>query len=719
MTPSLALLQDELSVDAPVEIERRERVLDEIFARWRLDSTPDALAELEKHPELGRSRSVILELACEEFWLRADRGEAPPLREFLERFPGYSTGLQRILAIESQLVAASPARFERRDWPAVGSIYRGFRLQERLGCGAFSCVYMAQDTSLADRRVVLKLTTLPGNEPEALGKLRHAHIVPVYAYFPPDSDAPAALVMPFLGRATLEDLLDRIRLEPRVPASADVIRRTAAADPSTAGTAVKSGRESFVDAVLRLVHGLCLGLAEAHGQGLLHLDIKPSNVLLADDGTLKLLDFNLTRVAGKTDSVGLGGTLPYMSPEQLLSATGAAAADLDSRSDLFSLGVVLYELLTGRHPFGPLDPAEPSPVTADLLRQRHRRDVTPVRELNPLVNPGCARLIESCLAYDPAERPCDALALAAGLQAERRWPSKVRRLRIRYPRIATAAVATGLLLLGAAAAGWSQYPDYNERCFARAVDAAREGRLADSVNLLTAGLEYAPADEDSRLLLAQCLAGEKRLDEAIAEFQTLAGGPHAVEARSGLIYCFVLRNNLENALRVANTESSHPLTPADLNNLALIHIQHHEHEAARSLLDQAIALQPNSVTVRANRATTDLYRARTIKGYLPTVGILDVEHALRQKEYGNLYYLLAQLQFASEPDTPEVRRRVEATFVTAVRHGYPIDNIKSLPAFADLPDQVPEKHAVEEQSSRSFSLLIAPLESRLLAGDGM
>src|SRR5262249_27802611 len=109
-------------------------------------------------------------------------------------------------------------------------------------------------------------------------------------------------------------------------------------------------RGAFQDGALHLAVQLADALAFVHAQGVLHGDLKPSNVLLGPDGRPRLLDFNLSAdVQAAYDQ--LGGTATYMSPEQLRSSNPAAAG-FDDRSDIFSLGVVLYELLCGRHPFG-------------------------------------------------------------------------------------------------------------------------------------------------------------------------------------------------------------------------------------------------------------------------------------------------------------------------------------------------------------------------------
>lgn len=710
MTPPIVTLPAMSSVaalDTQADIERRERILDDIFARWRESSTPDALAELENHPELGHSKSVILELACEEFWLRSERGESPSVQEFIRRFPGHSTGLNRFLAIGSQLDVVASFRPERREWPTIGTVYRGFRLQERLGRGAFSCVYLAEDTSLADRQVVLKLTTLPGNEPEALGRLRHNNVVPVYAYYPPESAAVAMLVMPYCGRTTLEDLLDRIRLEPELPYSMRVLSEfiTDVANQGGRNIASRLLNQPFVEAALRLTHGLCLGLAEAHEQQLLHLDIKPSNVLLANDATLKLLDFNLTQVTDQMPTSAMGGTLAYMSPEQQRTICNHTVGILDARSDLYSLGIVLYELLTARHPFGPLDPTESAKVTADLLQQRRLHGVRSIREFNPWVNESCARLIESCLAEDPNDRPPSARALAQKLAAELRWPAKARRLRIRYPRGAYTVATAVLLFVVGVAYGASQYPEYDERCYLRACAAAREGRWVDAIGLLTSGLDFDSTHDVSRLMRARCLAAAGRDDEAIADFQALERGSFAVAARSGLIYCFIKLNKLDDAVKVANSDlTRQELTSADLNNLAYGYMYRGDYDAARSYLDRAIALAPDCIQARFNRALTEWKRTKLWPNYSSTAGIRDLEIAVSREKYWEFYFYLTLLHLAGGADAVEARQSAEEALTEAVRCGMPPALFKKVPEFRNLnvlmPQDVPER--------QPFSRLIAP-----------
>src|SRR6185312_1750904 len=129
---------------------------------------------------------------------------------------------------------------------------------------------------------------------------------------------------------------------------------------------------SYVEAVLWLGEQIADGLAHAHERGILHRDLKPANVLLTDDGRPMLLDFNLAedvKARGGAERASVGGTLPYMAPEHIEAFSKTGPWTLDGRCDLFSLGVILYELLTGRHPY-PLHKKRAREAVESMLADR-------------------------------------------------------------------------------------------------------------------------------------------------------------------------------------------------------------------------------------------------------------------------------------------------------------------------------------------------------------
>ena len=316
--------------------------------------------------------------------------------------------------------------------PNVGDDFAGFRLVGELGRGAFGRVYLARQGDLADRAVALKVSTGCFAESQKLARLQHTHIVPVYSFH--RAGQLQAVCMPYFGATTLADVLADIGQRQTLPASGkglvstlnsqrgksgvrppsapvapsraidDPLAMVAPADgPASLTTLRMLEGMTYVQAVLWIGGRLAEGLAHAHERGVLHRDLKPANVLLTDEGQPMLLDFNLSEDVRAAGAAGarVGGTLPYMAPEHLDAYQGKPAA-VDARSDLYSLGVVLYELLTGRTPFdkhgGPLNDALPRMIDDRL------RPLPSARAINPAVTPAVDAILRRCLAPDPARR---------------------------------------------------------------------------------------------------------------------------------------------------------------------------------------------------------------------------------------------------------------------------------------------------------------------------
>jgi serine/threonine protein kinase/tetratricopeptide (TPR) repeat protein len=374
--------------------------------------------------------------------------------------------------------------------PEPGSDFAGFRLIRELGRGAFGRVYLARQGDLADRPVALKVSADVLGEPQTLAQLQHTHVVPIYSAH--QVGGLRAVCMPYFGATTLVDVLHGLRARSAPPESGAAIvdslsslsaaasAATSAADqdpepgapaavpasPGSTASLETLRRLSYVPAVLWIGVRLADGLAHAHERGIIHRDLKPANVLLTDDGQPMLLDFNLAadtkRGAGAAAAL-VGGTLPYMAPEALEALRAARGeASADARGDLYALGVILYELLGGRHPFpihrGPLEEVLPRMI-ADRQSPPRR-----LRVENPAVTPATESIILRCLEPDPARRYREARQLQEDLQRQlddrplRHAPEPSLRERAskwsrRHPRLAVAGVAA--LLIAALVAGYS------------------------------------------------------------------------------------------------------------------------------------------------------------------------------------------------------------------------------------------------------------------------
>jgi tetratricopeptide (TPR) repeat protein len=303
----------------------------------------------------------------------------------------------------------------------AGSIVGPYRLLDRIGRGGMGEVWRAEDTRLG-RKVALKL--LPAElarssqsnarllqEARAASSLDHPNICAIYEVGE-TADHQLYLVMPcYKG----EPLQERIARGPLAVAEAlDIAEQTAR------------------------------GLGEAHRNGIVHRDVKPANLMVTEDGTVKILDFGIAKLAGQDGLTRAGmvvGTLAYMSPEQL------RGEPVDARSDLWSLGVVIYEMLAGRHPF----PGSPAMVVRESILHAEPELLTKVR---PGVSAELAGLVGSLLSKDPAARIPSAESVVAvlrkiaerGSASRREWFGRIAAIRWRLGGL-------GLITFGLVVAG--------------------------------------------------------------------------------------------------------------------------------------------------------------------------------------------------------------------------------------------------------------------------
>ncbi|TAM73584.1 serine/threonine protein kinase [bacterium] len=265
----------------------------------------------------------------------------------------------------------------------IGSVLAGrYRVDSLIGNGGMADVYRGLDATL-DRPVAVKiLTDRSGDirqrflrEARSMARLNHPNIVSVYDAG--ESDGLSYIIMELAEGRTLRDLIDE-------------------------GTSVEHTISLFIE--------LCEALEYAHGQGVIHRDIKPSNVMVLPSGVLKVMDFGLARrttdVSMSSQAGEIVGTISYLPPERFLGRAG------DVAGDLYSLGVVLYELLTGRLPFESADEDLVAIIFAHI-----NQPPRPPRAHTPSIPEALDALVLRLLAKDPAQRPQSAAQTAAELRA--------------------------------------------------------------------------------------------------------------------------------------------------------------------------------------------------------------------------------------------------------------------------------------------------------------
>jgi predicted ATPase len=355
-----------------------DEICDRFEAAWRAGERP----HLEDHlgAVAASDRAALLRyLLAVELSYRNRLGEPPQAAEYRSRFPGDAGVIEAAFAVAGQY----PKGPRAAEWPEVA----GYEVLDLLGRGGMGVVYKARQCSL-DRLVALKfLPEACARDPAWLARFRreartasalnHPHICTIYDTG--ESAGRPYLSMEWVEGQTLETLAGR---RPRVEEWARWLARVAGA------------------------------LATAHAAGVVHRDIKPANLMVRDDGIVKVLDFGLARrlpAHGARDS-GAGDTITdpgtpvgtplYMSPEQ------TRAEPVDAATDIFSLGLVLYELATGQHPFR-------TGTWVGALHAIIAQAPVPPARLNPEIPAPLEALIQQMLDKDPRLRPTAAEVEAA------------------------------------------------------------------------------------------------------------------------------------------------------------------------------------------------------------------------------------------------------------------------------------------------------------------
>ncbi|MFM8291855.1 MAG: serine/threonine protein kinase [Planctomycetia bacterium] len=414
-----------------------------------------------EHPELGEQRSLLLEIIHEDFQLRRQRGEAIDVEAYCTEHPELTSEIRRWcqplgLATTTSLSRAAAIRLPEL---APGETIDDFLLVAALGRGAFATVWLARQVSMG-RMVALKVSADRGEEAVTLAQLDHPHIVRVYDQRRLPERGLRLLYEQFLPGGTLAAVVHRVHRTPVAERSAamllDCVREAAAAAGLDLRGAAGRGWRNWPDTVAAIGIDLARALDHAHAAGVLHRDVKPANVILGADAAPHLADFNTSWLAAHPAAgaaASFGGSMAYMSPEHLEAFDPShprPPEDLDARADLYSLAVLLWELLAGRRPFRDESPAdaELGAVIAGMIARRRRAeiDVSTVGDdaaRGPLVG-----VLRECLAADRDERPASGAAMArrlavclepraAGLlaPARRGWRGLARR----HPFFAVAA----------------------------------------------------------------------------------------------------------------------------------------------------------------------------------------------------------------------------------------------------------------------------------------
>ena len=366
---------------------------------WKQDNPISIESLLQTHPQLEEDEDSLLELIYGEFCVRESLGEQPTADEYCQRFSSVSERLERLLEVHRALDSGMPSfasvqqtvqvsddssvvispelttrvhprpaseQRENRSSAATLGRFGDYHLLNEIDRGGMGVVYRARQIQ-ANRIVALKMI-LAGkfatekelkrfySEAEAAAKLDHPNIVPIYEIGEHDGH-------PFFTMACVDgqNLASRLSQGP-------LAQREAAA----------------------MVREISQAIHYAHQQGIVHRDLKPANILLTKTGQTRITDFGLAKQIGDQNELtvtgDLVGTPSYMSPEQV----NGNSAKVGTQSDIYSLGAILYCLLTGRPPFQ-------AATILETFTQLTQSEPVPPRQLVPTISPDLETICLKCL----------------------------------------------------------------------------------------------------------------------------------------------------------------------------------------------------------------------------------------------------------------------------------------------------------------------------------
>jgi serine/threonine protein kinase len=412
----------------------------DIERRWQHQLEPRAIEQyVAQLPPLGPVGKLPVDVIYEELQARMTGGRPVYQDEVHDRFPAQAQSLLKLLGglaltgsptatyyadtvLEAKKKIQAP---DNRVAPFMslnpGDRLDDFQLLSPLGSGAFARVFLARQVSM-ERLVALKISQHVGSEPQTLAQLDHPHIVRVFDLRQTATPPARLLYMEVVPGGTLQDVIARVRNaydgrpsgQMLLNAVDDRLRAVGTPIPESSSSRDWIEESAWHEVVCRLGAELAEGLSYAHSRGVMHRDIKPANVLLSAEARPKLADFNVSYNGGRADENPedtFGGSLAYMSPEQLEAChplLGGSPRSVREPSDVYALGVVLWELLTGRRPFRDEKAPQEGGSLVRLQRMIETRRQADLKALADELPDDCPASLRSvlvkALAADKADR---------------------------------------------------------------------------------------------------------------------------------------------------------------------------------------------------------------------------------------------------------------------------------------------------------------------------
>lgn len=685
--------QAELSRFAETSTNYR-RLASSIKLRWEVEGRPDALAAMQEHPELSGCKAIALELAYEEFWQRIQAGEEVDPDAFCDKFSHLRRTLRRLLSLQHLVGDSQSSGAKTRASLVPGERLLDFQILDELGRGAFAAVYLAQQTSLGNRLVAIKVSADPGDEANVLGKLEHPNIVPAYSVNRDGPSGCSVICMPYLGQATLADALDHVFSGKQVHPTGSVFSQVARASNTVPiamenrGPSVLCG--SYLETVIHVGIQLADALAHAHARGIVHRDLKPSNVLLAFDGRPMILDFNLSSDR-EVELPRIGGTLPYMSPEQIeaVASCAADASSVDAASDIFALGAILYELSCGRSPFSACTKRLSTASLQEHLEARRRFTLDQFRDTAVIREKAIVEVISRCLSYEVAGRPQSALELRQLLQRQLSPSRRLRRWAASRRKWLGTGACLGLAIVFSIVCLLASREPYATRELKAAISEFEAGQFAPAADRLNAVILRHPELDDAYLARARLRCRIGQIDRAYDDFEVVHSRRPSPYTAACKAYCLSVLGHHVTALKCLSAAIEEGFeSPAVLNNSAWSLLKLGRLAEAKAQLSRAIELDPRLQPAYANRAAISFQESLNAGQPKPETEA-DLSQALALGPVAGEHYLnLAHCCAMKTRSDPSFGKQVMNNLEYAIDLGFNPTEIAKDPLFTRIANVV-------------------------------
>ncbi|MEZ6121621.1 MAG: serine/threonine-protein kinase [Planctomycetaceae bacterium] len=697
----------------------RQQAVERFRRLWEAGIEPDSAEAVRKLGGETVHRSVVIALAFEEYCVRSERGERPDAAGFAARFPQIEGSLVRQIVVHEEL--------ERRHlldgddlsgWPEPGDLVAGFLLQEKLGSGSFGTAFLAQELHLSERQVVVKVTQYGRTEAEKQVRVSHPGVSDVYTAASDSEWGLTVISMPFHSRATLLDVIGIVRSSRDRMMDGSCLARAARSviheddrPDNRPSPRLHTGQGTFADAVTVFGYLTADALAAIHGKGLRHGDLKPSNIVVDAYGCPILIDFNLSTEI--LQSGPIGGTLPYMAPELLAAYMESLQEDSGNpmplsppgpAADIYSLGVCLYELLFGQHPFGPI-PVSTNVEVADYLQHRQLLGPRYQPEISDRVDQALIRLLLQCLETDPSKRPASAAELKLEFEKLRSIPRQMQRVaRVRPGLFRTSQLA---LLVAALLVPiwWTVRPDVTDVLERRVQQQIQAEDWSEAISTSDELIERQPHRDDLLLQRGELCLRLDMFDEAAEVFQRARQVRETPELLTRIAYCHLKRGMFDEAIDSYLSLPQEAQSADICNNLGVAYAGTQIFDQALQSLRLAVEKMPTLWAAHLNIA--EVLHQQAIQNAQPTppeaFSHLNeaVEHLYPTSD---LFLLNCQLCSRSVP--PD-NRGFRSSVVRGHRFGLTVRHLRRDPFCGPMVDRLDSEAILEaEQPTGIFTQVV-------------